>query len=121
MEQSREEYLLSFLRGCAHAADEGLLGVDQGHLLVNGELMHEAADAFEKRIPKDENFKDATDELHYNLVRAERHASQAMDVLYRLENPAKRSIWFRMAVGRAQSILMSLYVRDLKMERRGKP
>jgi hypothetical protein len=63
-------------------------------------------------------FKDAVDELHYNLVRAERHTSQAMDVCYRLENPAKRSYWFRAALGRAQNILMSLYVRDLKMERR---
>lgn len=118
MTQTRQEYLISFLRGCGHAADEGQLGTDQAHLLLNGDLMYEAADEFQKLLPKEETFKDATDELHYNLVRAERHSTQAMDVLYRLKNPAKRSVWFRMALGRAQSILMSLYVRDVKIERR---
>lgn len=70
-------------------------------------------------VPDGEDFyKDATDELHFHLSRAHQHAHQAMDVCYRLENPSKRSVWFRMTLGRAQSILISLYVRDLKMERR---
>lgn len=108
----REDYLLSFLRGCAHAADEGELGVDQGALLVNGDLMNEAADVFEKLLPERAAFKDAIDELHYNLVRAEQHARQAYDLLYRPSAP-KRSVWFKMAMGRAQSILMSLYMQEL--------
>jgi hypothetical protein len=42
-------YLVSFLRACAVAADQGELGVDQGKLLVNGDLMREAADALEEK------------------------------------------------------------------------
>lgn len=61
-------------------------------------------------------FKNPTDELHFHLVRGERHSQSALDLLYRPGEP-KRSVWFRMAVGRAQSILMSAYVRDLKMGR----
>lgn len=112
----RQEYLIRFLRGCAGAADDGQLGVDQDRLLLNGELMREAADEFEALLPKEETFKTPTDELHFNLVRAERHAQQALDLLYKPDG-ARRSIWFRMAIGRAQSILMSAYVRDLRMKR----
>ena len=36
--------LIAFLRGCAQAADDNQLGVDQGRLLVNGDLMRQAAD-----------------------------------------------------------------------------
>lgn len=108
----REDYLLSFLRGCAHAADEGQLGVDQGALLVNGDLMNEAADMFEKMLPERGDFRDVEDELQYNLVRAEQHARQAHDLLYR-PCGLKRSVWFKMAIGRAQSILMSLYKQEL--------
>lgn len=70
------------------------------------------------RLPDVTNFEDPTSELHYHLNRAERHAQTALNVCYRLENPAKRSFWFRAALGRAQSILMSIYVRDLKIEGR---
>lgn len=63
-------------------------------------------------------FRDKTDELHFHLVRAERHAQTALDLVYNPDG-AKRSMWFSMALGRAQSILMSLYVRDLKTRRRG--
>jgi hypothetical protein len=73
--------------------------------------------AIEARLPREE-FEDATDELYFNLVQAERYATQALEVLYRLKDPAKRSIFFRMAVGRAQNILMSVLVRDVKIERR---
>lgn len=62
---------------------------------------------------KEDEFIDSVDELHYNLVRAERHAQQALDLLYKQDGP-KRSIWFKMAVGRAQSILMSLYMQELR-------
>jgi hypothetical protein len=116
MNTTRQEYLINFLRGCAEAADTKQLHVDLGRLLVNGDLMREAADEFEVLHPKEEKFKSPTDELHFNLVRAERHAQQALDLLYKPEGP-KRSIWFRMAIGRAQSILMSAYVRDLRMKR----
>lgn len=48
--EDRRQYLVRFLRGCAGAADDGQLGVDQGRLLVNGDLMREAADEFETLI-----------------------------------------------------------------------
>lgn len=50
--------------------------------------------------------------LVYNLVRAQQHAQQALDVCYKVGGP-KRSLWYRMVLGRAQSILMSLSVREL--------
>jgi hypothetical protein len=109
----REKYLVSFLRGCASAADEGELGVEHGKLLVNGELMREAADEFEKLLPDKDGFKDSTDEYQFNLVRAELHTRQAHDVLYRSDAP-KRSLWIKMTVGRAQSILMSLWTQELR-------
>lgn len=45
--KQRRVYLISFLRGCAIAADTHELGVELGRLMVNGDLMREAADAFE--------------------------------------------------------------------------
>lgn len=108
----RQEYLIRFLRGCAEAADRDELGVMQGRLLVNGDLIREAADEFERLLPDREDFKSQTDELHFNLVRAEQHARQAHDMLYSGAGP-KRSLWFRMALGRAQNILMSLYKQEL--------
>lgn len=109
--ETRQEYLIRFLRGCASAADAKQLGVVNGRLLLNGDLMREAAEEFEKLLP--ETFKDPTDELHYNMVRAEQHARQAHDLLY-LENGPKRSIWYKSALGRAQSILMTLWKRELR-------
>lgn len=50
MEESRQVYLIRFLRGCAGAADDGQLGVELGKLMVNGDLMREAADEFEKLL-----------------------------------------------------------------------
>jgi hypothetical protein len=61
-------------------------------------------------------FKDQTAKLHFHLVRAENHAQSALDLLYG-KDAVKRSIWFRMAIGRAQSILMSAYIRDAKLNR----
>jgi hypothetical protein len=113
MELTREQYLLTFLRGCAVAADKGQLGVEHGRLMLNGDLMREAADVFEHLLPDQEGFKSFDDEMRYNLVRAEQHARQAHDLCYK-RGGDRRSIWFRMAVGRAQSILMSLYKRELK-------
>jgi hypothetical protein len=116
--KDRREYLIYFLRACGDAADKKQLGVELDRLMVNGDLMREAADEFERLLPEDNSvvFKDATDELHFHLVRGEHHAQQALDLLYRPDG-AKRSIWFRMAIGRAQSILMSAYVRDLRLKR----
>ena len=52
----RDAYLIRFLRGCAIAADENDLGLDVGRLMVNGDLMREAADAYEKACQeRDEN------------------------------------------------------------------
>jgi hypothetical protein len=89
-------------------------------LLINGDLLNEAADEFEKLLKtptlwltEGDKFLNTTDELHFNLVRAEQHARQAHDLLY-LHTGPKRSVWFKMAVGRAQSILMSLYKQELR-------
>lgn len=50
--------------------------------------------------------------LVYNLIHSQMHAQQALDLLY---NPkgTKRSLWYRLVLARAQSILMSLLVREL--------
>lgn len=112
--KERNLYLISFLRACASAADEGNLGVEHGKLLANGELLRESAAALETLLPPEyADFKDPTDELHYNLVRAEQHARQAHDLLY-LENGPKRSVWYKTSLGRAQSILMTLWKRELR-------
>jgi hypothetical protein len=63
------------------------------------------------RCGSEDEFNNSTDELQFHLVRAEHHARQAHDLLYEQRGP-RRSIWFKMAVGRAQSILMSLYVQE---------
>jgi hypothetical protein len=59
------------------------------------------------------DFKNTTDELHFHLVRAEYHAQRAYELLFKPEGP-KRSLWFRMLVGRAQSILMSCWTTELR-------
>lgn len=79
------------------------------------EVLHELYSKFSGGL-KPSEFKDPTEQLHFYLVGAERRAQQALDLLYKPEGP-KRSIWFRMAIGRAQSILMSAYVRDLRLGR----
>lgn len=114
--ETRQTYLISFLRGCASAADNGQLGVELGRLMVNGDLMREAADEFEKCLPEFVITKTPTEELHFNLVRAELHARQAYDLMYTPDAP-KRSLWFRLLLGRAQSILMSLWVQENRSKR----
>lgn len=51
-------YLIRFLRGCADAADKKQLHVDLGLLLVNGDLMREAADEFEDMLEEVSERKD---------------------------------------------------------------
>lgn len=68
------------------------------------------------RVIMDE-FENSTDELHYHLARAEHHARAAHDLLFKPEGP-KRSMWFRMLTGRAQSILIGLYVQELSRKKR---
>lgn len=48
----RDIYLIRFLRGCADAADKGELHVELGRLLVNGDLMREAAQEFENHVKR---------------------------------------------------------------------
>jgi hypothetical protein len=67
-------------------------------------------------MPEDPPFESKLDEYHYNLVRAEQHSQQALNVLYSRDGP-KRSLWVRMALGRAQSILMSLWVQELRKKK----
>jgi hypothetical protein len=63
-------------------------------------------------------FKNETEELHFYLIRAENHAQKAQEVVYR-DGPGhtKRSLWFRLALNRAQNILMKLYVRDVNRKK----
>lgn len=59
--------------------------------------------------------EDLTDEeaLVYHLAHAQRHAEDALDLLYKEGTQPARSLWYRMILGRAQSILMSLLVREV--------
>lgn len=57
-------------------------------------------------------FKDTTEELRFHLVRAEHHSRRVHDLLFKPEGP-KRSMWYRMLAGRAQSILIGLYVQEV--------
>lgn len=64
-----------------------------------------------------DEFKDTEYALQHHLRRAERHAQSAYTLLFREDGP-KRSLWYRMLVGRAQSILMSLYVQEVNRKGR---
>lgn len=61
-EPERRKYLVRFLRGCSGAADLGELGVQLGRLLVNGDLMREAADLLEESAPKIDRLRAAYEE-----------------------------------------------------------
>lgn len=50
------------------------------------------------------------------LQEAERNAQKALDQLYKTDGP-KRSLWVRMAIARAQSILMTLLQQELRWRR----
>lgn len=60
--------------------------------------------------------KYADNPLAIHLARAERNAKEALNLCYAADN-TRRSIWYRMALGRAQSILISLLVRELGREK----
>lgn len=51
--------------------------------------------------------------LVYNITQAQRHAQEALNLCYKQGSAVKRSLWYKMTLGRAQSILMSLLVREL--------
>lgn len=51
-----------------------------------------------------------------DLQLAHVHAERALNALYKPGGP-KRSIWYRMRLGRAQNALISLYVRELKQQK----
>jgi hypothetical protein len=53
------------------------------------------------------------EELVYNVGKAQQHAQKALDLCYKPGSDCKRSLWYKMTLGRAQSILMSLLVREL--------
>lgn len=52
--------------------------------------------------------------LVYHLTSAQQHSQEALNSLYDPKSGVKRSMWYRMTLGRAQSILMSLLVRELR-------
>lgn len=108
---NRQEYLILFLRGCAEAADQGQLGVEMSKLLVNGDLMREAADEFEKRLPKVP--VDEFEEFLDNIQNAERSAQRALNMLYPIDTGVRRGMAYRIRLGKAQSILMTLLVREI--------
>lgn len=110
--ETRQEYLVRFLRGCAIAADKGQLGIEHGKLMLNGDLMREAANELEALLPQEQKFKSFSDELLFNLVRAEQHTNQAHDMLYKGGPP--RSFLFKRAVGRAHSMLTRATKKELE-------
>lgn len=59
----------------------------------------------------------ARDRLHQefleNLNASHICAQRALDALYKPGGP-KRSVWYRLLLGRAQSILIGLYTQELK-------
>lgn len=65
------------------------------------------------RDEKDPLLSRKEDEFLENLNAAHICAQKALDALYRPDGP-KRSVWYRMLLGRAQSILIGLYVQELK-------
>jgi hypothetical protein len=54
------------------------------------------------------------EELVYHLTSAQQHAQEALNALYDPKTGIRRSLWYRVVLGRAQSILMSLLVRELR-------
>jgi hypothetical protein len=61
----------------------------------------------------DPETEDSYKEYLENLQAAHIHAEKALNALYKPSAP-KRSIWYRMSLGRAQSLLIGLYVMELK-------
>lgn len=51
--------------------------------------------------------------LVYNIAQAQKFAQAALNICYKPGSEVKRSLWYKMTLGRAQSILMSLLVREL--------
>lgn len=52
-------------------------------------------------------------EFHEDLQAAHTCAQRALNTLYAEDGP-KRSFWYRWSLGRAQSILIRLYMREMK-------
>jgi hypothetical protein len=99
--------------GLTNVFGGGGWGWDQGVMPYIKLTLPEARQLAE-RLPEEERaFKSVTEELHYHIVRAEQHARQAHDLLYKEDGP-KRSLWYKTAIGRAQSILMTLWQRELR-------
>jgi len=57
--------------------------------------------------------EDSCVEFIHDLKLAHTHAQKALDALYSPSGP-KRSILYRMALGRAQSLLIGLYVQEIQ-------
>lgn len=64
-----------------------------------------------KEVPEDED--EALDFFVLNLEQAQTHALRALDALYSPSGP-KRSVLYRIALGRAQSLLIGLYTQELQ-------
>lgn len=58
-----------------------------------------------------------TEDLHFHLVRAELHASQALTLLYQ-EYGIRRSVWFRKSLRLAQWVLRRLFVKEADRRRK---
>lgn len=90
-------------------SDEDRKGLNELYERLNGWLV----------LPPREVITTPTEELHFHLVRAERHAQSALDLMYKPEGQrVDRSFWFHRALGKAQNILMTLYVRDINRKKR---
>jgi uncharacterized protein HemY len=63
MKIDRQLYLIRFLMGCSEAADKNELHVDLGRLLINGDLMREAAEEFKKSVEFETKIRNNIKEL----------------------------------------------------------
>lgn len=52
-----------------------------------------------------------------NLNAAHTCAQKALDALYDPKSGVKRSLWYRLLLGRAQSILIGLHVQELNRQK----
>lgn len=61
----------------------------------------------------DPDFNDKTSKFRHHLNQAHIHAQRAYELLFDSDGP-KRSYFMRSAIGKAQNILITWYVRELK-------
>lgn len=106
----RQKYLLTFLRGAHKAKDS------TGSVRVKSDLLEETARELEDALfgqPSTAAASNRTEKFRYYLNWAHIHAERAYGMLFDEEGP-KRPYFMRAAIDKAQNILITWYVRELK-------